>query len=299
MEFIKKNYISIIIMFFLVIILLIAFILITKDFNSMYASSERTYLYCIEQSIDNDRCNYLIANHNNKEIMTADIFTVFFTTLMSSKINWINYVLIILIGLSSLLYFCKLCKSKMTNNILERENYSNFIKKTILNCYKKFWVLFIPLLLLFIFSCLYSGHFNYSYIINSGGYYSFYVDMNPVLYIILYILSIFMFFMFFINIGLIIARKNHNIVIVIIESLLAFIIIDIIIELMFGFILSNVLYNTFSSRFNIVNILNIGYAKNVFEMIFLPLCLVIISLVILIIAYKNKEKFIIDCEKNN
>ena len=59
------------------------------------------------------------------------------------------------------------------------------------------------------------------------------------------------------------------------------------------------LYNTFSSRFNIVNILNIGYAKNVFEMIFLPLCLVIISLVILIIAYKNKEKFIIDCEKNN
>lgn len=78
-----------------------------------------------------------------------------------------------------------------------------------------------------------------------------------------------------------------------------FIVVDIILELLLGVIMSNILFNGFSSRFNIVNILNIGYAQNIFEMLLLPISLVIISFIVVIIIYKNKEKFIIDCEKNN
>ena len=157
----------------------------------------------------------------------------------------------------------------------------------------------VPLIILFVFSYLYSGHFNYTYLINSGGYYSFYVDANPIIFIILYILCIFLFFIFFTNLGLIVVRKNHNIIVVIIESFLLFIVVDIILELLLGVIISNILFNGFSSRFNIVNILNIGYAQNVFEMLLLPISLVIISFILVIIIYKKKEKFIIDCEKNN
>ena len=299
MNFIKNNYMSLLIMFFLIIVFTLGFLKSKKDFDSMYSSSEYTYLYCIKNNLDNDRCNYLIENHNNKEIMTADTFTIFFTSLMSQNNSWINYILIILIVLPTLFHFCKLCKSKMTINILDRKQYSRFLKNIIIDCYKKIWILIIPIVLLFIFSYVYSGHFNYTYIINSGAYYSFYVNLNPIVYIILYVFCIFLFFIFFTNIGLIIARKNHNIIIVVIESFLFFIVIDIILELVLGLIISNILYNGFSSRFNLVNILNIGYAQNIFEMITLPVCLVIISFIILKIIYKSKEKFIIECEKNN
>ena len=218
---------------------------------------------------------------------------------MSHNNSWINYILVILIVFPTMFYFCKLCKSKMAINILDRKSYFLFLKNNIINCYKKIWIIMVPLIILFVFSYLYSGHFNYTYIINSGGYYSFYVDANPIIFIILYILCIFLFFIFFTNLGLIVVRKNHNIIVVIIESFLLFIVVDIILELLLGVIISNILFNGFSSRFNIVNILNIGYAQNVFEMLLLPISLVIISFILVIIIYKKKEKFIIDCEKNN
>lgn len=299
MSFIKNNYISLLIMFFLIIIFIFGLQTTKKDFDSMYNASEYTYSYCIENNVNNDRCNYLIENHNNKEVLTADTFTVFFTSLMSQNNSWINYVLVILIVFPTMFYFCKLCKSKMAINILDRESYFLFLKNNIINCYKKIWIIIVPLIILFVLSYLYSGHFNYTYIINSGGYYSFYVDANPIIFIILYILCIFLFFMFFTNLGLIVVRKNHNIIVVIIESFLLFIVVDIILELLLGVIISNILFNGFSSRFNIVNILNIGYAQNVFEMLLLPISLVIISFILVIIIYKKKEKFIIDCEKNN
>lgn len=154
----------------------------------------------------------------------------------------------------------------------------------------------VPLIILFVFSYLYSGHFNYTYIINSGGYYSFYVDANPIIFIILYILCIFLFFIFFTNLGLIVVRKII-ILLLLLLKVFAFIVVDIILELLLGVIMSNILFNGFSSRFNIVNILNIGYAQNIFEMLLLPISLVIISFIVVIIIYKNKEKFIIDCEK--
>ena len=299
MKFIKNNYISLTIMLFTIIILVIAFFSTKNEYDSMYSSSENTYYYCIENNIENERCEFLIENHNNKELMTADTITVFYSVLMSPNNNWINYILVILIILPSLFHFCKLCKSKMTINILNREKYTSFLKENIINSYKKIWVLIIPLTILFIISYLYSGHFNYTYVINSGAYYSFYVDYNPIIYILLYVVCISLFLIFFINLGLIVARKNHNIIIVIIESFLFFIAIDIILELVGGLFISKLLYNSFSSRINIVNILNIGYAQNIIEMIMLPLSLVVISFLIIMIKYKNKEKLIIDCEKNN
>ena len=299
MRFIKKNYIGLLIMFFLIIVFIWGLQSTKKDFNNMYDAGEYTYSYCLENNVNNDRCNYLIENHDNKEVMTADTLTIFFTSLMSHNNSWINYILVILIVFPTMFYFCKLCKSKMAINILDRKSYFLFLKNNIINCYKKIWIIMVPLIILFVFSYLYSGHFNYTYIINSGGYYSFYVDANPIIFIILYILCIFLFFIFFTNLGLIVVRKNHNIIVVIIESFLLFIVVDIILELLLGVIMSNILFNGFSSRFNIVNILNIGYAQNIFEMLLLPISLVIISFILVIIIYKKKEKFIIDCEKNN
>ena len=297
MEFLKKNLISIVSMLIILIIFMLSFFSVKKEYDSMYSSQKNLYYSCLENK--NDNCLEYIKEFEENDVKTADTITVFFTSLMEQKASIMNYLLVIFLVVPSLIPFCKICKNKIINNILNRKKYNEFLKETFINCYKKVWIIFIPLLILFIASLIYSGHFNYNYILNSESYYSFYVYINPLIYCILYFVSILFFTIFYINIGLIVARKNSNIAIVGIESFLLFIIIDIIFEIIFGFLISKIIFNSFSSRFNLLNILNIGYAKNILEMILIPLILVIISFVILKIIYKSKEKFIIDCNKNN
>ena len=112
-------------------------------------------------------------------------------------------------------------------------------------------------------------------------------------------LSIYMFTIFFINIGLIVARKNHSIIVVLIESFLVFLAIDVVIEIVIGTIIGNIIVGGRISRFNILNVLYVNYASNYLDMILFPLILLILSFIILKLKYNNKEKFIIDIEKNN
>ena len=297
MEFLKKNLISIVSMLIILIIFMLSFFSVKKEYDSMYSSQKNLYYSCLENKSDN--CLEYIKEFEENDVKTADTITVFFTSLMEQKASIMNYLLVIFLVVPSLIPFCKICKNKIINNILNRKKYNEFLKETFINCYKNIWIIFIPLLILFIASLIYSGHFNYDYILNSESYYSFYVYMNPLIYCILYFVSILFFTIFYINLGLIIARKNSNIAIVGIESFLLFILIDIILEIIFGLLISKIIFNSFSSRYNLLNILNIGYAKNILEMILIPLILVIITFIILKIIYKSKEKFIIDCNKNN
>ena len=297
MEFLKKNLISIVSMLIILIIFMLSFFSVKKEYDSMYSSQKNLYYSCLENKSDN--CLEYIKEFEENDVKTADTITVFFTSLMEQKASIMNYLLVIFLVVPSLIPFCKICKNKIINNILNRKKYNEFLKETFINCYKNIWIIFIPLLILFIASLMYSGHFNYDYILNSESYYSFYVYMNPLIYCILYFVSILFFTIFYINLGLIVARKNSNIAIVGIESFLLFILIDIILEIIFGLLISKIIFNSFSSRYNLLNILNIGYAKNILEMILIPLILVIITFIILKIIYKSKEKFIIDCNKNN
>lgn len=297
MKFLKKNLISIVSMLIILIIFMLSFFSVKKEYDSMYSSQKNLYYSCLENK--NDNCLEYIKEFEGNDVKTADTITVFFTSLMEQKASIMNYLLVIFLVVPSLIPFCKMCKNKIINNILNRKKYNEFLKEAFINCYKNIWIIFIPLLILFIASLIYSGHFNYDYILNSESYYSFYVYINPLIYCILYFVSILLFTIFYINIGLIVARKNSNIAIVGIESFLLFILIDIIFEIIFGLLISKIIFNSFSSRFNLLNILNIGYAKNILEMILIPLILVIITFIILKIIYKSKEKFIIDCNKNN
>jgi len=170
-----------------------------------------------------------------------------------------------------------------------------------LNCYKPIIIFPVILLFLYLLCFIYSGHFDTSWAVQFeyNMYLSFWYKSNLILFLIIYFLSIFIYTISLLNIGLIISRKNHNLIVVTIESFLLFIAIDIIIELFFGIVLSRLLGNGFSSRLNILNFFNVGYATTILEMILYSTLFVIMTFIVLIIVYNNKEKFIIDIEKNN
>lgn len=158
-------------------------------------------------------------------------------------------------------------------------------------------VIIIPIIIIWIIILKNTFNQNYNYAVNYFPIF-WHVKYNIYFYILISIMSIILFLLTFTNISLIILRKNQNIALIAIESFLIFIAIDIIIEVLFGWLLSNILFNVFNSNLNIVNILSLGYANNFKEMIMLPMILYVITLIILIFKYINKEKFIIDIEKN-
>ena len=267
---------------------------VTNNWNKLY-NVEETFCKNREHS-EIKECEYYISGQKSKT--TADTLTIFSSTLYNHNFVWINCVAILFIILPCLYDFCKVLKSKMIVNMFNRDNYYHVLKKCFFSCLQNSFVVIIPLLILLICSYIYSGHFDFTYALNMGNR-DFYFKANPFIYILLYMLSIYMFTIFFINIGLIVARKNHSIIVVLIESFLVFLAIDVVIEIVIGTIIGNIIVGGRISRFNILNVLYVNYASNYLDMILFPLILLILSFIILKLKYNNKEKFIIDIEKNN
>jgi len=303
-SFLLKNKLYYIISILIVLFITIfAFYKTTVDWNSVYTNQTRFLnMYCLEDEngLTDNNCQYLIENNNQKKT-TADTTTIYMSVLMSKYWTPINYFAILLLILPGLSNFIKILKSKFALNSLQRTTYKKFLIKQMLNCYKPIIIFPVILLFLYLLCFIYSGHFDTSWAVQFeyNMYLSFWYKSNLILFLIIYFLSIFIYTISLLNIGLIISRKNHNLIVVTIESFLLFIAIDIIIELFFGIVLSRLLGNGFSSRLNILNFFNVGYATTILEMILYSTLFVIMTFIVLIIVYNNKEKFIIDIEKNN
>lgn len=291
----KKNIsINIILSFIFLISLLISFNNTKNNFEQERNNSQRTYNYCLENK-DKDFCQKIINNYNKNDI--PDAVTFYQIMITNQKSNWLNYTLTIIISITSTYTLCKMFKNKNVINIINRENYNKFKIKNLLKSYLSSLVIIIPIIIIWIIILKNTFNQNYNYAVNYFPIF-WHVKYNIYFYILISIMSIILFLLTFTNISLIILRKNQNIALIAIESFLIFIGIDIIIEVLFGWLLSNILFNGFNSKLNIVNILSLGYANNFKEMIMLPMILYVITLIILIFKYINKEKFIIDIEKN-
>ena len=100
---------------------------------------------------------------------------------------------------------------------------------------------------------------------------------------------------------MIVARKNHNLYISIILSYLLYIGIEIFLEGLIGKILFLNIFKIDSMMlyFNIMNIFSLNLVKG-YPYTFIPLILILILTTLIVIKmYKNKESLIIDCDKNN
>lgn len=302
MNFLKKNYLTII------LFVLCSFLIIKSD-HKIYKQEQvfkknlnEKIEYCklnIENMDDNDSqiCQKLIDGKYN---FKKDFYEKF-SNILDWDIYYFNILASLILFVISLHSITKIFKDKILLLMLKRQKYFSFFINILKNAYK--YIFFWPLIILVLcIVCLRNTVFNPMLSLESVVWN---IDLMsvPILFIFMYILNIIFYSGFYINIGLIIARYKHNYPIAVILSFLTIIAIELFLEIVVNGIIFGKLLNDYSSGliFNIVNlfVFNTSEAGGVVNLLIFSFTSFFITLICVFLCYRNKEKLIIDCEKNN
>ena len=189
-------------------------------------------------------------------------------------------------------------RSKYIKNYLQRKDYKEYIKSIIKRSYK--YILIIPILLLsFAIIAAICSKFNFdprydiAFSRLSSEIETYY---NKPFFYISYILIILFNMGIYINIGLIILRKNKSFFVALIESFVA-----IYVFLCFTFITIGLgiqsIFNIPAESINLLEIYTWSNISNIGLYLLVNIVYFVVSFILVIIVYKNKEKFIKECEK--
>lgn len=272
-----------------------------------YIKWYNNYTYAINDTINEcknntikereEYCNNLLSEVS--ETNPDFIYTVN-TIIQDSSI--IIYIVFLLIVIPTLYYVCKMFKSRNIIYQLTREKYKDFLKKMFKKAYTSILILPSMFLVIILFSIIFCNGFSTNHLFSQGLLESEMSNMiSPIIYIIAIILKATIISIIYINISMIVARKNHNLYISIILSYLLYIGIEIFLEGLIGKILFLNIFKIDSMMlyFNIMNIFSLNLVKG-YPYTFIPLILILILTTLIVIKmYKNKESLIIDCDKNN
>lgn len=297
-NFFNKN--KYFILVFIVIIGMIIYSFIDYDkFVKNYTNAiENTISECKINTIPErqEYCdNILKENINPKPGFYYNYFEIY------SRLNLLEYGLFFIVTIPIVYFVTMTFKNRHIIYELTRETYKKF--KT--NLFKKAYLysLILPLIILIILvaTIIYSGG------LTLNPYYDQEMNdivvkaINPYFYITTIVLRALILGIIYANIALIVSRKNHNFYIAVILSYLASVGTEIILEGVIGRLIFYEIFKIDSMMIyiNIVNILSLNLEKG-YLCIYLPLILIlVVSTFIAKLMYKNKEKLIIDCDKNN
>ena len=225
-----------------------------------------------------------------------------------------TYMCMILTGIAGtssiycllILYLSQIETNKGKNtlkNSLMRMKYKDYIKKYLLKSYKYSFIFPLFILFFYIVSYYLSGHFDSTYMLDGYNESTFtfapiYLKMGPLLLIYLLFLTQ-IYGMFFSNIGTILSFKIKNVFLVVILGLLCFLGINVFIDVsVMGitevFNLTEIhLYN-----YNFNNIFSLLMKDGTVVYNFIKAILAFgITLIIILIIYRDKEKTVIEWEK--
>ena len=244
-------------------------------------------------------CEEILAN----EDYNPDFYSVFFNTFITS-FNNLSIIIFLFITIPVTYYISKYLKNKLILYDLTRYNYKNIIKKLIINSYKPILILPLIAIIIMIISIIYTNNnFDATYAISSNSLiaWNYSTVKKPILFISLYLINLIIHSILYINISLCITRKHHNFFTSTILSFLTLISIEIFLEIVINSLICKILLKNYTIGiiFNIMNIFSFNDTNGILLTMSIPLIIMIISTIILIKLYKNKESLIIDCEKNN
>lgn len=263
----------------------------TSNYNSLKSKCEK-----IDSSIQ-DLPYYCYEIEESEPPVKLDAFNLTFYvinyTLFSNILPFLPLI-VISIGIKNI--YSKF-KSGMFRNIILIEGY----KKYIISCFKQILkcATIIPSLILFIFviSIIYTKSVDYTSIFKLGiNYIPIEYSKNMFLFCISYLINLFLHTLFWLNLGMICMKKSRNYIVSIITSYILYLSYSIIMEIVFGFLISGI---------NLFRKMNIyGYVKpgniwgydginSLVIMIIYSIIVVTISSIVVIFKYKKKESVII------
>lgn len=207
--------------------------------------------------------------------------------------------LVLIIMIPACYITCRYLKSKIVFNELARESYNRVKQKIFLRAYSST----IPFILILITLILICYSYNSSFISESWEsgltFLSPTTMSKPITFLILYIAINILQSLFFVNIVLIICRKHHKFFSATLLSLLVLIGIELFLEIPFEILICNTLLKIdYGISFHAFGGLTVNDAAGMPAIAIFNFLLFIISFLIMLKSYKNKEQFINYCESD-
>lgn len=229
------------------------------------------------------RCKTFLDSYKGDEIT----FFGFLTCILLDYVYNIIIVIIIIIDIFAIKWIHKVFKNKYIINYYMKMSNKDFLKKLL----KESYIYIVPIILAFLIFLIFIL-LRSTIIVDTGSLWSLDTMKNPILFIIIYLLQLSLFLGTYINMGLIVSRKNFNYILSLISAYFLFIILELFDEIVLGNILK--INNPF--YFSIANCFAYDDSFGIFSPIYFPLGTFVISLLIVLCLYKNKEKLYLDIE---
>ena len=278
------------------VLLIISFIMtiaiiISYELNTYHHTKEllTSLNYCTEN------CN-ILQNIYNNQIDLNNNFFVFFHNITFNYLKIVSVLLFLLLNIFAINNICNcLCNKNFSYNYI-RENNKDFLKRIILNNYKYALIFPLSIMIVIIYGFI-TKDFSITLDISYYAWNSTILN-NPLLFVIFYILQIILFSLFYINFGMIVARKVKKFIPTILASYTLFIGIELILEFSQNFI-SQIFNFKWVNYLNMWDVISFDDRAGIMAPLIFPTLLFIISFIIVIRLYSNKEKLLIDCETKN
>lgn len=235
-------------------------------------------------------------------LMSKDPLIMFYHLLQDMNLSYLQILAPLFIMVPATYHFHRELHTGTIKNYLTRIKYNEYIKNKYREALTNIWLLPIFSFVILITCCLLtksisfgSGYELYDWISSPD---SKYINNLP-LFMITYPIVLLIHSILYVNISLIYCKKNSNFLVTIILSYLTFIALDIFMETFIGnFLLARIL--NIHDITDSLNLFNIWIYDNVISLPFMIIysCLLVISsLFIVFIKYKDKEGVIIESEK--
>ena len=227
-----------------------------------------------------------------------DFYNMSFTIIDKFSKNVL--VIFFVISIPVLYNVCRIFRNKHLIYELTRENYKKFKRSFFKKAYLSSMILALSILIVFIITTIYCKGFSTNPLIGEdsiGGEIKY--SMSPIFYIFTVLYRVLVAGMIYTNFSLIVARKNHNFYIANILSYLLFIGTEVVFEGLGDYIFYEFFHiDSMVIYINMLNIFNLNLGNGIIAL-YLPLTIIlIVTSIIVYLKYRNKEKLIIDCEKN-
>ena len=294
-RFLKNNILII------VIIVIVSIIFLNGGYKSLqeykgYVNADQQLIKECEKEGTNQKewCEEAIKNKD----VELDFYTVFADAL-TWQVQYIYYFAFLIVVIPTMIKVCKKLKYKQIINSNSRESYHSFLKKLLKTAYQYIWVLALLSLIMMIPIMMYTS-LNPEYaIIKSHGMWQSNIIYHPVLFVIAYLINVTLYSMIFVHIALLVARKQQKTIPCIIISYVLYLAIEIFLETVVKVIIfQRIFHSEFGMIFNIINVFGMNDLYGVGPLLLVNLCMVLVSFGLVYLAYKDKEKFVIQCEKN-
>lgn len=298
-NFIKENFIAII--FFAILVGFGIYQVYDFDKVSMEAdlSTADSIIECLlkYEKSKPGICDEMLKIHEEVK-KGPDFYNMSFTII--DKFSKNVYVMFFVISIPVLYNVCRIFRNKHLIYELTREDYKKFKRSFFKKAYFSSMILALSILVVFIITIIYCKGFSTNSIIaegSLGGEIKY--SMSPIFYIFTVLYRVLVAGMIYTNFSLIVARKNHNFYIANILSYLLFIGTEVVFEGLGDYIFYEFFHiDSMVIYINMLNVFNLNLGKGIIAL-YLPLTIIlIVTSIIVYLKYRNKEKLIIDCEKN-